>query len=146
MTQRIANPISAIVAVLTANSLLASHTSNRIYGGKLDDEIESMPTASIVVQESGGGSVGQGARGRSLWRVARLDIRCYGDTDQAADDTFWIMHEAMVAIERRVAADCIVHDAVVTGGPLPGLDGDAPWPYTMGVYDVSYAPLHPPED
>ena len=143
------NPLAAIRTVLLDDAEVNAMTGGRIFVPELSDpenrfglsttEIQQMPRKCAVIRSTGGGSLGPGARSRVPWVNTRLDIQSFGKTTYEADEVHWAIYAAMVALNRRVAHNTVLYDAIVTGGPIHERDPDTDWPYCIGVYDLSAA-------
>ena len=148
MNQQIPDPLSAAVDVLLFDTKVSRIVDDRVYGGELPKREAGQLSKvvidgpAIVVRGSGGGSIGQGARGYSPWTTVRLDITSYGKFPEEAMRTHWAVYQALTGLERRVLRRCILHNATVTGGPIEGRDGDTGWPTVLGVYDLSAVPIN----
>ena len=194
MRQR-ADPTSAVVKILEADhaafrdidtdplatdkrlarldTRVAEVVGARIFGSELPrKQVSEELEPSMVVRDSGGGSIGDGARGRSQWNVTRVDITSYGKNPREAGVVHWAVYDLLTQIERvavltqgenalnpnpprvqdprfpndptrmvKYLFGSIIHDAIVTGGPIDGRDNDTGWPYVVGVYDVSSMPF-----
>ena len=131
------NITAAMVDYLANDMRVTRLAGERVYGAELPAyEAAEMPRKTILVMASGGLGAGAGTSSQTPWANNRFDIRCYGETPYIAD----ILHNVVY----RAMHDLRVHDyegmrlvtAVKSGGPLPGRDMDADWPYTIGVYTV----------
>lgn len=130
------NVTEAVIALL--HDEVSAEVGGRIYGTELPvAEVAYMPRATIVVAASGGAGSGAGARSRAPWVQNRIDVRCYGETPYAADQVHNAVYRALTQTAWQVYGDTAIVDAEVSGGPLPGRDGDADWPYTLGVYTIN---------
>ena len=134
----ISNPLAAVVQMLLDDLNISQLCGNRVYGSELPrNQAKEQPRAALVLRPSGGGSIGPGARSWTPWTVMRLDVTAYGKDPDEAINVHWAAYRAFTDLERTVIANCILHNAVVTGGPITGRDGDTDWPFVLGVYDVS---------
>lgn len=138
-----ARPVPAIVAALLDETTITELTGQWVYSPEVPEgKGQDMPRHCVVVQGAGGGSLGPGARSRLPWRVVRLNVKSYGPTPAKADDLDARVYAYMTAFHRVVDVEneTILHDAVVSGGPLPLRDPDTSWPYVLSVYDLSASP------
>ena len=141
------DPLSAAVDVLLFDTAVAALCRDRVYGGELPKGEAGQLSKVVIdgpaisVRDSGGGSIGQGARGYAPWATVRFDITSYGKTPAEARQVYWAVYHAMTLLERRVLRQCILHSASVTGGPIGGRDPDTGWPTELGVYDMSVVPI-----
>ena len=132
------NVTEAMVDILKKASGVSALVGDRVFGTELpDDQGQKLSRRCVVVSASGGAGAGAGSRSRAHWIPNRLDAKCYGKTPYEADQVHNAVYRVMTQLERTVVGDVAVMDAVVAGGPLPGRDGDADWPYTLGVYMVN---------
>jgi len=143
------NVTPAVVALLKSDEGVDGLVDGRVFGppGKSQNDplrVEmrswgNVPRKTIVIMASGGAGSGAGARSRARWVQNRIDLRCYGETPHGADILHNAVYRTMTELQGFTSGDIRLIDAVVGGGPLPGRDSDADWPYTMGVYMVSAA-------
>ena len=132
------NVTAAIAKVLRADASITALAGSRVFGGELPNrEVQSMPRPVVVLRATGGGSLGPGARSYAPWRVNRLDIFCYGRTPHEGSELHDAVYKAMTQLRQTVAADTVLKNASVSGGPVQTRDPDTDWPYTLGIYDVS---------
>jgi len=130
------NLTGALIAYLRAD-VRVSGLTERIYGSELPrDGAAGMPSKTVVVMASGlGGTTGDRSDVREVGN--RFDVRCYGESPYQADLLHGAVFRAMKDLRRERYNDVVLQTAEVGGGPLPGRDGDADWPYTLGVYVVN---------
>jgi len=136
--------VAAIVSALLDETSITALTGEWVFAPELPQgKAQEMPRHCVVVRGAGGGSIGPGARSRLPWRVVRLNVMSYGRTPNDADDLDATVLAYMTDLDRLVDTenDTILHDAVVSGGPLPLRDPDTSWPYVLSVYDLSASPL-----
>jgi len=131
------NVTGAVVAYLRADGRVSGLAAERVYGSELPRSAAAeLPRKTIVVMASGiGGTVGDRSDVRETGN--RMDIRCYGETPYQADVLHGAVYRAMKDLRRERHDDITLQVAEVGGGPLPGRDTDADWPYTLGVYVVN---------
>ena len=117
--------------------VLAVVPALRIFGAELPEEqARSMPRKTVVLTVSGGMG-GVGSSTYQHWIHNRFDVRCYGETPYEADLVHNAVFRAMRELRGHRHGGVRLSDAVLSGGPLPGRDMDADWPYTIGVYTLS---------
>ena len=146
------NVTGAVISYLRADSVITGLVSQRIFGPGGNSPADPMrkematwgptPRKTVIVMASGGAATGAGANSNAPWLNNRLDIRCYGETPYQADVLQSKVYRRMkdlrgYSYQDANMGDVDLIDAVVAGGPLPGRDTDADWPYTLGVYAVS---------
>ena len=132
------NITAAIVQYLAEDGRVSRLAGSRVYGSEFPErEAAAMPQKLAVVTASGGLGSGAGTSSRTPWTQNRVDIRCYGETPYQADILHGAVYRAMVELHLHEREDIRLSDAVISGGPLPGRDLNADWPYTIGVYTVS---------
>ena len=139
-----ANPLAAVRTILKRDPNIAALTEGRIYIPEFDGKdprgnAQAMIRPCAVIRNTGGGSLGPGARSRAPWAVTRLDVESFGKTAYESSRVHWMIYRVLVALERTTVNDTILIDAVVTGGPINEVDSDTGWPFTLGVYDLSSA-------
>ena len=140
------NVSAALIAYLRADARISTLAETRIFGppgnsprDPLRVEMRSWvnPRHTVVVMASGGAGSGRGARSRMRWTKNRADVKCYGPTPYQGDLLHNAVYRAMDELQGYTMGDTRLVSAEVGGGPIPGRDADADWPYTMGVYMVS---------
>ena len=80
-----ANPLAAVRTILRRDSDIAALTEGRFYVPELDGKdprgnAQAMTRPCAVIRNTGGGSLGPGARSRAPWAVTRLDVESFGKT------------------------------------------------------------------
>ena len=134
------NPLAAARIILIADPEVARLTSGRVYAPELPEkQAQEMSRPCIVLRNTGGGSLGPGARSRAPWTNTRLDVQSFGKTPSEASEIHWAVHEVLIALERTVVDDTVVNDVVVTGGPINSRDADTDWPFALGIFDLASA-------
>lgn len=106
-------------------------------GRDLDDVINAMPQKCIVVAPAGGLGQGPGPGTTARRAVNRVDVKCYGETPYQADALHDAVYRAMTGRRRFEAGGMRLVNPYPVGGPVPGRDGQAAWPYTLSVYTVA---------
>ncbi|MBB5987432.1 tail completion protein gp17 [Sphingobium lignivorans] len=133
-----ADLISAIVALLKADSPVAALAGERVFGGELPpDEAKQMPRHALVVVPSGGPSL----TGRSYAEhdSQRLDLFAYGATPSDAAVLLQAGALALRRARRQVRAGILLHSITVAGGFSAGRDPDAAWPRAFQSFQVLHA-------
>ena len=157
------NPLGAVRTILRADADVYALTEGRVVVPELnrqspDQKPQDMPRPYVVLKNTGGGSLGPGARSRVPWTVTRLDIESYGKTTEECYQLHWAVYRVLTALGelpveaggtgaslppdepgQNTLANTRVFDAVVTGGPINERDSDTGWPFVLGVFDLSAA-------
>ncbi len=130
------NLTAALIDYLRNDASVAVLT-DRIYGSELPrSQLSRMPEKTVIVRTSGlGNSIGDRSDVPEIGN--RFDIRCYGESPYQADLMHMAVYLAMKALRRHRHESVTLQTAEVAGGPLPGRDADADWPWTLGVYTVN---------
>ena len=132
------NITAAVVDYIAQDMRVSRLVGGRVYGAELPErEAATMPQKTVVITAAGGLGTGAGTASTTQWTRNRFDVRCYGETPYQADILHGAVYRAMRDLHIYEYADVRLSNAVMGGGPLPGRDMDADWPYTMGVYTVS---------
>ncbi len=140
------NVTDAVIDYLRNEEKVTALTGERIFGmpsnhpnDPLRKEMESwgrVPNKTITILASGlGASQGDASDVPEIGN--RIDVRCYGEDSYEADQLHGQVYRAMKRLARHRRGDVLLQTALVSGGPLPGRDGDADWPYTLSVYVVN---------
>lgn len=132
-----AEPIAAIVALMLDDGAVTALVGRRVFAVELPEtENQKMPRACVVLRRAGGGAVGPGARSYVDWTVTRIDAFCYGKTPLEAIRMHAAVERVFAELDRTVIADTLLHNAVITGGPVDDRNEEG-WPYALGSYEVS---------
>lgn len=127
---------AAIIAILTADVVVAAQVGTRVFGDELPQaETDNMPRKCVVVAPAGGTPPGF-AQGTLPLEAQTIDTLCYGATLYEAEEVRRAVYAAMVGIERVVKSSVMVHCAAVSGAVMEGRDGDAYWPYKLNGWTV----------
>ena len=138
------NLTAAVISYLRGDGRVTALADQRVWGppdadSEARDEMStwaSTPRESVLVMAAGlGASQGDGSDVPEIGN--RIDVRCYGKTSYMADVLHGAVFRAMKDLRRFRRDDVLLQTALVSGGPLPGRDVDADWPYTQGVYMVN---------
>lgn len=127
MPETVADPIGAVVAMLSAHAPLAFALGGRVFGGELPaTEAASMPRKALVVRPSGGVSL----TGNTFAEVdtQRIDLFAYGETPREAD---WVMKVAGLHLRRMrpgVWAGTMLHSCNSASGASSGREPGTEWP------------------
>ena len=83
------SPLAAAKTILREDADVNALTSGRVFAPELDRKSphqnpQDMPRACVTLTNTGGGSLGPGARSRVPWTVTRLDVQSYGKTPQGS--------------------------------------------------------------
>lgn len=129
------NLISALLALLKANSDVNTTTAGRVWGGEVPaGQVDTMPRTSIVVQAAGG----LGVFGRSYQRYGdkRVDIICYADSPRAAYALWLQVRPVLKHMRRQVQAGTLLHWARQSGDATQARDPDTDWPAVLSTWQV----------
>jgi len=140
------NVTEAVIDYLRGEDAVMALTDGRIFGPPGNHPEEPLrlemngwgttPRKTVLVMASGlGASIGDRSDVPEIGN--RIDVRCYGESPYEADQAHNAVYKSMKNLLRYRSGEIVLQVAEVGGGPLPGRDGDADWPYTLGVYVVN---------
>lgn len=128
-----ADPVGALVTILKADLNLT-----RVFGGELPaHEAASMRSDTIVIRPSGGISLTGDSNVEH--DTQRVDLFGYGATPRDAMALVERAGLALRRVERRVAADTLVHWVNSAGGYSSGREPDTDWPRVFQSFQIFYA-------
>ena len=133
----IPDPISALVAFLTADAGVAALVVGRVYGVELDsDETPNQPRNAVLVKPvpAAGMRVGYMALGSNSY-----DIWCLGPDPYQAGQVRLAVYEALKLLNREISNDTLLHWAQEIGGVISFRDPDTDWPVQMQTFQVLVA-------
>ena len=138
----IPDPISGLAAFLKADAAVAALVGTRVFGLELPrTETDFMPRQAVVLNAAGGGSVGPGANDRVEIQRVRVDVFCYGETPFEAAALRLTVHEAVKQMTTNIKNNMVLHDAVLSGGPIALRDRETNWPISMESWIVTASEL-----
>lgn len=133
-----ADIIGAIVAILKADTAVASEAGDNVFGGELPkDAVSTGPLRGVLVQPSGGVSLSAGTFSET--DSQRFDLYAYGRTVIEANGLRNLCRRPLVAVRREVVAGCLIHWIEPAGGFSTGRDPDTAWPYAFQSFQVLHA-------
>jgi hypothetical protein len=133
-----ANPVSAVVAILLADSAIAALVGARAFGGELPaSETALMPRRALVVKASGGVSLTSGSYAEH--DTIRVDVFAFGAMPREAGDLAALVSLVLRRVERQVAAATLVHWVKSAGGFSSGREPGTEWPRAMQSFQVFHA-------
>lgn len=133
-----ADPVAAIVAMLSADAGVAALAAGFVFGGELAPQATAtMPRDAIVVQPSGGTPVGMGSYAE--YDAQRVDVMAWSATPAGAVKLLATAALAMRRLKRSVFAGTLLHSADSAGGYTAGRDPDTQWPYAFQSFQVFHA-------
>lgn len=128
--------LAGIVAYLLAEEDLSELVEQRIFGGELpEDEHDAMPRKALVLTFAGTGA-GVGEQGDAPLQSVRVDAWAYGEDYYEAGQVYAAARKALKGLRRVVAADCLLHSAQVSGGPIQRRDPETGWRLVWSSYLV----------
>jgi len=135
------DPVSAIVAILKADSAVSALAGTRVYGEELPQaEADAMPRKGVVIRSSGGVSP---VRGRMRHTGGRVDAICWAETPYQANLLNRAVFDALKSVlRRRVALDAggvLIHWIEDASGPLSLRDADTNWPAVTQSFQIFHA-------
>ncbi len=139
MTQ-IPDRMKALVAILKADSGVATQVSTRVFSPKLPPASASswggstMPCKAVALGHGGGLDTFGG--GFQQFGDSRVDVRCWGATDHEADEVWRAVHSALKQLRRTLSGSILIYWANPAGGPMQLVDPDTTWPYVFASFQV----------
>lgn len=132
--------VTAVATFLKADAGVQAFISDglpspgyRVFRHELpESEAQSMPRPCIVVRKIPG--IG-GARGRVELERGVLQITCYGEQPQQAEELRGVVREALKYAQREVIGGTLIHGLDPSTSPNPGRDGEARWPFMDELYE-----------
>lgn len=122
----------AAVQALTTNELPGAELNWRVFRHELPRaEVKSMPRACVVVRRISGVA---GAGGRLALERGAVDVTCYGETMQAAEELREAVRAALKDAVRRTFNGTLLHGLEPAAAPIAGHDGDARWPFVVETW------------
>ena len=128
-----ADVIKALVDLMLADVPVAALVGTRVYGGEIPrTEASTTPRKLMILRYAGG------APNNDYVELTepRVDMICYGETPQAADQVRRAGHDVMKTLTRKAQSSVLLHRANHSGGPIPFRDPDTEAPASMNSYDV----------
>lgn len=128
-----ADILGALVDLMLADVPVAALVGTRVYGGDIPrSEASSTPRKLMILRYAGG------AANNDFVELTepRVDMICYGETPQAADQVRRAGHDVMKTLNRQAQSNVLLHRANHSGGPIPFRDPDTDAPASMNSYDV----------
>ena len=133
----VSNPQAALLEFLLDDDDVVDLVANRVYPELPEAQAQFMPRPAVVVTQSGGGTIGPGARSYAQWDVTRMDVRCYGGNPGEASDVHRTVHRSIKQMERTQLDRGVLMNASISGGPVSGRDPDTKWPFVWISWEVS---------
>jgi hypothetical protein len=140
----IPDPLAALKTILGLDATIAGMVTTapagpRIFVGELPaSESPNMPRTAVLIQPSGG----LPERGFLQISHPRIDVRCYGETPNAAWRLSAAVHETLKNLQRRNAAasssgiKALIHNVDPIGGAVQMREPTGDWPFTFRVYEL----------
>ena len=133
-----ADPVSAIRALLLADAGVAGAVSGRVFGGELPaEEARAMPRAALVVSASGG--VPLAADTYVEHDSLRFDVFAYGATPPEAAALLELASLVLRRARRGVWAGLLVHWVQPAGGYSDGRDPQLAWPRAFRSFQIAHS-------
>ncbi|MEZ5790505.1 MAG: DUF3168 domain-containing protein [Nitratireductor sp.] len=135
------DPVSAIVAILKADSAVAALAETRIHGEELPQAVaDAMPKKGVVIRSAGGFSP---ARGTLRHTGGRIDAICWGETPYEANRMNRAVFDCLKTVRRqRVALDAgamLIHWIEDASSPFSLRDQDTNWPAVTQSFQIFHA-------
>ena len=124
-------PMTDTIAWLVADPALLGV---RVIGGEVSANIIMVErTVSLVL--SGGASIGPGARSDAGIGTVRMDVTCYASTGAEAESLYAVVRDRMLEV---TGGSETLLTAIISGGPVYGVDGDTRWPSIWGSWTIDH--------
>ena len=134
----IADPTLSIAAYLIAT--VGDQCDNNVFRPAIPKTfISQMPVACIVVRAAGGYAMF--GRGQLPVGDPRIDAICYGSTPLESQNLARGVVVALKALQREIWEGALIHWARISAGPLPAIDEDTLWNYTLVSAQVMHSEL-----
>ncbi len=128
-----ADILGALVDLMLADGPVAALVGTRVYGGEMPrSEGPTIPRKVMVLLYSSGA----GNNDYVELTEPAVDMRCYGETPQAADEVRRAGHDVMKTLTRKVQSSVLLHRANQLTGPITFRDPDTDQPASMNSYSV----------
>lgn len=132
-----ADPAAALVALLKADVAVSAIVGDLVFRPSLPEPPDrpAMPTACIVVTPAGG----YVRYGGSMLKLVdpRIDVRCYGETDNAANQLAGTVAAVLRGTNSTISAGVFIKSMSITG-PMPMVDPDSLWPFGFLTATVTH--------
>lgn len=133
-----ADPVAALVAILAADSAIATFAEGRVFGGELPEaETASMPRPAIVLKASGGIAMMAGSYVET--DTMRIDAYAYGARPKVAAGLMALVAAVLRRVSRVTAANTLIHWVQPAGGFSSGREPETEWPRAWQSFQVLYA-------
>jgi hypothetical protein len=132
------DPVSAIVAVLKADTDVAALISTKAYDRELPcTETENMPQKCVVVRPVGGSGTGD----RTRVGEVNVDCMCYGEVPYQAAKVSWAVLQALKHMDGQTQENTLLKTAIPIAGPIFLRDPDTDWPIEMRTFTIKAGQL-----
>lgn len=135
------DPVSAIIAILKADSAVAALAGTRVFGEELPQaEAGAMPRKGVVIRSAGGISP---VRGRLRHTGGRVDAICWAETPFEANQMNRAVFDALKSVLRTrvtlASGNVLIHWIEDASGPLSLRDADTNWPAVTQSFQIFHA-------
>lgn len=128
-----ADILKALVDLMLADVPVAALVGTRVYGQEIPrSEASSTPRKLMILRYASGA----GNNDYVELTEPAVDMICYGETPQAADQVRRAGHDVMKTLTRKVQSSVLLHRANQLNGPIPFRDPDTDAPASMNSYSV----------
>lgn len=130
-----ADPLGALRTFLLANADVNTATGGRVRClSLLAADVTAMPRACVLLKPAGG--PGEPGGGYQQYGKTRIDVICYGATEDESWDVYLAAAAALKALQRVKAANVLLHSADVSSKGATALDPVKQWPVTYSSWLV----------
>jgi hypothetical protein len=129
----VTDALGALVAYLLAQPEVGAEVGTRVYGQTLPNEdADHMPRKCIVIRNAGG----PGSPNTVRLENGRFDVWSYGLNFDESGELRRVVYEALMAIDRTVQGDTLIHAATPVSGVISVKDPEGQWPVDIETWSV----------
>lgn len=136
-----ADPIAALRTLLLATGSVTALVTDRVRALRLHaDDAKTMPVSLVLLKPAGG----PGGEAYQEYGKTRVDVICYGATEDDAYDLYLTVYPVLKAIQRTKVANVLLHECSVSSKGSTAIDPLKQWPVTYSSWLVLAAEIAAP--
>ena len=135
----IADPITAVIRFLKADTDTAEMVANRVFGGEFPQlQNDNMPMPAILIRNAGGGLLPISSSYVRLYDM-RLDVYSYGSTANQAFRVYRCAAGALKQMKRNQQGKTVLYWARTSSGPANLTEKFTEWSLTFSSWQVLFS-------